>query len=61
MKTTHNQPQTPNTKRNAGKRSPEIRDNLDSRKNEEQESKGDDITHNQKAHHNHQPNKTDKK
>jgi hypothetical protein len=28
---------------------PEIRDNLDSRKNEEQDSKGDDTTHNRKA------------
>ncbi len=27
---------------------PEIRDNLDSRKNEEQEFKGDDTTHNKK-------------
>ena len=31
---------------------PEIRDNLDSRKNEEQESKGADITHNKKRHKN---------
>lgn len=28
---------------------PEIRDNLDSRKNEEQDVKGDDVTHNEKA------------
>lgn len=28
---------------------PEIRDNLDSRKNEEQDFKGDDMTHNKKA------------
>jgi hypothetical protein len=27
---------------------PEIRDNLDSRKNEEQDDKGDDTTHNRK-------------
>ncbi len=27
---------------------PDVRDNLDSRKNEEQEFKGDDITHNKK-------------
>jgi hypothetical protein len=27
---------------------PEVRDNLDSRKNEEQEIKGDDVTHNEK-------------
>jgi hypothetical protein len=31
---------------------PDIRDDLDSRKNEEQETKGDDITHNQKDIHN---------
>ncbi|WP_160710704.1 hypothetical protein [Chitinophaga solisilvae] len=29
---------------------PEIRDNLDSRKNEEQDSKGSDTTHNHKQH-----------
>jgi hypothetical protein len=27
---------------------PEIRDDLDSRKNEEQDDKGDDVTHNEK-------------
>ncbi len=27
---------------------PEIRDNLDSRKNEEQDTKGNDVTHNEK-------------
>lgn len=27
---------------------PEIRDNLDSRKNEEQDTKGSDVTHNEK-------------
>jgi hypothetical protein len=37
---------------NKRKSSPEIRDNLDARKNEEQDYKGDDVTHNQKAHHN---------
>lgn len=48
-----------NINRNAGipqfnknKKAPEVRDNLDSRKNEEQEFKGDDITHNRKPHHN---------
>jgi hypothetical protein len=36
-------------KQMAGHRpTPEIRDNLDSRKNEEQDSKGDDVTHNEK-------------
>ena len=29
---------------------PEIRDNLDSRKNEEQDDKGKDTTHNRKEH-----------
>ncbi|RYG49460.1 MAG: hypothetical protein EOO01_12455 [Chitinophagaceae bacterium] len=61
MKTTNNQAQTQNTRTHTSKRSPEIRDNLDSRKNEEQESKGDDITHNQKAHHNNLKNKNTKK
>ena len=27
---------------------PEVRDDLDSRKNEEQDTKGDDVTHNEK-------------
>jgi hypothetical protein len=31
-------------------RPPDIRDNLDSRVNQEQEIKGDDITHNRKEH-----------
>ena len=31
---------------------PDIRDDLDSRKNEEQETKGDDVTHNRKDVHN---------
>jgi hypothetical protein len=61
MKTTNNQTQTQHAGMNKSKRSPEIRDNLDSRKNEEQESKGDDITHNQKAHHNNQQTKSSKK
>ncbi|MBK7884982.1 MAG: hypothetical protein IPJ81_15265 [Chitinophagaceae bacterium] len=30
---------------------PEIRDNLDSRKNEERSGKGNDITHNRKEKH----------
>lgn len=32
--------------------SPENKDNLDSRKREEQDFKGDDVTHNRKATHN---------
>jgi hypothetical protein len=31
---------------------PDIRDDLDSRANEEQDSKGDDVTHNRKDVHN---------
>lgn len=37
---------------NKNKSAPDIRDNLDARKNEEQDFKGDDVTHNQKPHHN---------
>lgn len=32
----------------SNKQRPEVRDNLDSRKNEEQDFKGDDLTHNEK-------------
>lgn len=35
---------------NTPKQRPEIRDNLDSRVNEEQDFKGDDVTHNKKEH-----------
>lgn len=35
---------------------PEVRDDLDSRKNEEQDDKGDDTTHNKKENH-HEPKK----
>ena len=34
---------------------PENKDNLDSRKNEEQDVKGDDVTHNKKDHRNEKP------
>lgn len=38
-----------NTKRvNKNSHRPDVRDNLDNRKNEEQDFKGDDITHNKK-------------
>jgi hypothetical protein len=52
MKNTTPQSQTKsaNTRLNANKHRPEIRDNLDSRINEEQELKGDDITNNKKEH-----------
>jgi|KBSSwiStaDraftv2_1062776.scaffolds.fasta_scaffold1789816_2 hypothetical protein len=55
MKSRTKHPQTDNISFNANKR-PEIRDNLDSRKKEEQDFKGDDVTHNQKQQH-HQPRK----
>jgi len=42
---------------NDNKHRPEVRDNLDSRKNEEQDFKGDDTTHNVKPHHNKHPQK----
>ena len=50
-KNTTNQTGSQNIQFNKNKSSPEIRDNLDSRKNEEQDVKGDDITHNRKADH----------
>lgn len=38
-----------NENRNSGSRQrPDVRDNLDSRKNEEYDRKGDDVTHNEK-------------
>ena len=47
---------------NKHKSSPENKDNLDSRKNEEYDVKGDDITHGRKDHHNkkHEGKKKDK-
>lgn len=39
-----------NIRANANKHRPEIRDNLDSREGEEQNFKGDDVTHNRKEH-----------
>lgn len=45
-----NSPQV-NGKSKQQKPRPEIRDNLDSRANEEQEFRGNDITHNYKPHH----------
>jgi hypothetical protein len=50
-KSTISQTGNQNTQFNKNKPSPEIRDNLDSRKNEEQDSKGDDTTHKRKTHH----------
>jgi len=51
MKNSTKQTANQNTQFNKNKPSPEIRDNLDSRKDEEQESNRDDITHNRKEHH----------
>jgi hypothetical protein len=39
-----------NIQYNVHKNQPEIRDDLDSRENEEQNYKSDDVTHNQKPH-----------
>lgn len=53
MKTTNQQTRindvrkNPNMSQSGGKR-PENKDNLDDRKNEEQDFKGDDVTHNHK-------------
>lgn len=47
------QPQVPG-KHNpvaSGNRKPENKDNLDARKNEEQDDKGEGTTHNKKEHH----------
>ncbi|MCK7555389.1 hypothetical protein MKQ70_10385 [Chitinophaga sedimenti] len=54
---TNNQQNTPNTKGTGKQHRPEIRDNLDSRKNEEQDFKGDDLTHNKKEHRSEKPGK----
>jgi len=47
-----NQSTNNNIRFNDNKHRPDVRDNLDSRKNEEQDFKGDDTTHNAKPHHN---------
>ena len=53
----NNQAFKKNTQFNQNKHKPEVRDDLDSRKSEEQDFKGDDVTHNRKPHHNKQPKK----
>jgi hypothetical protein len=54
---------SPNPKQNIqfnqNKNRPENKDDLDSRENEEQQFKGDDITHNKKAHKNKKSGKKD--
>jgi hypothetical protein len=52
MKTSRDQMNKENKQGMSKKPRPEIRDNLDSRKNEEQDFKGDDITHKSKEKHN---------
>jgi len=49
MKTSRSQTTQQNKQMTGHTPRPEIRDNLDSRKNEEWDTKGDDVTHNQKA------------
>jgi hypothetical protein len=49
---TQNQEGRENIRYNTNKHRPEIRDDLDSREDEEQDYKGDDVTHNRKPHHN---------
>jgi len=51
MKTNKSRVPQKNKKLNTGKQS-DIRDSLDSRKSEEQQFKGDDVTHNVKDVHN---------
>jgi len=46
MKKKSSQLNKENIQFNTNRHRPEIRDNLDNRKNEEQDFKGDDITHN---------------
>ncbi len=56
MKKYKAEPSKKNIKFNTNKHTADIRDDLDSRKNEEQDFKGDDITHNAK-YQRHQPKK----
>ena len=60
MKKKLNQTKKENVQFNANKHRPEIRDNLDSRINEEQTLKGDDITHNRKEHRKPEKRKGDR-
>ena len=60
MKNINPQTQKQNTKFNSNKHRPENKDNLDSREGEEQQFKGDDITHNKKEHKTEKRNKKDK-
>jgi len=55
MKTSGNARNQQSKQGMVSKHRPEIRDNLDSREGEEQEFKGDDVTHNHKDHRNAKP------
>lgn len=59
MRNNKSQVSNRNVRLEANKHRPEIRDDLDHREGEEQETKGSDITHNKKEHHN-QPKKKKK-
>jgi hypothetical protein len=48
MKTHNIRPEKPKTTPHHNAQAPDVRDNLDSRKNEEFDTKGDDMTHNKK-------------
>ncbi len=48
MKNSGSKPQTGAFSSKQKNQRPDVRDDLDSRKNEEQETKGDDVTHNEK-------------
>jgi hypothetical protein len=61
MKNSRTQSPKQNIQFNTNRRRPENKDNLDSREGEEQLFKGDDVTHNQKAHKNKKSEKKDKK
>lgn len=58
---TTTQSNQPNTQAASNRNRPENKDNLDSRKNEEQDFKGDDVTHNEKeTKENHLKEKKDR-
>ena len=48
MKNTGGSQSTQKTPAQGNRQRPDVRDDLDSRKNEEQDTKGDDVTHNKK-------------
>jgi hypothetical protein len=60
MKNSKSQSPKQNIQFNTNRQRPENKDNLDSREGEEQQFKGDDVTHNQKAHKNKKSEKKDK-